>query len=169
MRNLEKNGDVVMESVYRISKTELARKIRQVFHSVQRGGAVIVESHGQPEAAILDIPDYYILRAVTRYQAGAPEIDPDAGLPDEALSGLEEQERYQQVVAHYLAGGISLGRAAELLELPWVDLRARLQRLGVPILAGPESVDELRQEIKALKAWEGKRKNRSPIQNLDEI
>jgi predicted HTH domain antitoxin len=150
-----------MESVYRISKTDLARKIRQVFHSVQRGGTVIVESHGQPEAAILDIPDYYILRAVARYHAEPLEVNPEAGLPDEALTSLPEQERYDLVIAHYLAEAISLGRAAELLELPWVDLRSRMHRLGVPIRVGPETVEALRVEVEVLKAWEAQGKNRS--------
>jgi len=139
---------VSLESIYHISKTELARKIRQVFQSVQRGGAVIVESHGQPEAAILDIPDYYILRAVTRYHADRPEIDPEADLSEEILAGLPEQERYDRVMAHYLAGAISLGRAAEVLELPWVDLRARLQRLGVPMSFAPETVEEAREDAR---------------------
>jgi hypothetical protein len=144
----EEFGGDVMETVYRISKTELARKIRQVFRSVQRGGAVIVESHGQPEAAILDIPDYYILRAVTRFQAERPEIDPETGLPEDALFGMPEQERYKRVIAHYLSGGISLGRAAELLELPWVDLRARLHRLGVLMRFAPETVEEALEDAR---------------------
>ena len=144
-----------MEYTYRISKTDLARKTRQVIRSVQRGGTVIIESHGQPEAAILDIPDYYILRAVTRYQAQPPVIDPKAGLTEERLAGVQEpQERYDMVIAHYLAGAISLARAAELLELPWIDLRARLHRLGAPVRIGPDNVDELRAELEALKAWE---------------
>jgi hypothetical protein len=150
-----------MEAVYKISKTELARKIRQVFHTVQRGGAVIVESHGQPEAAILDIPDYYILRAVISYQAEGQGINPEAGLPDEFIVGLSEQERYNHVIAHYLAGAINLGRAAELLELPWIDLRLRLYRLGVPIRGGMETVEEQRQEFEAVKVWEQQRKKLS--------
>lgn len=149
-----------MESVYRISKTDLARKIRQVFHSVQRGGTVIVESHGQPEAAILDIPDYYILRAVTRYHAGPLEIDPQAGLPDEAIAGRSEQERYDLTLAYYLAGAISLGRAAELLSLPWADLRARLHRLNVPMKFGPESVEEAREEARIASEFARKARGR---------
>ncbi len=151
----------MMEPVYRISKTELARNIRQVFTSVQRGGMVIVESHGQPEAAILDIPDYYILRAVTRYQAEQPEIDIEAGLSEEAVAHLPEEERYYSVIAHYLAESISLSRAAELLSLAWVDLRGRLHRLGLPIRVGPETIEELRQELDNIEAWEKHNKQAS--------
>jgi predicted HTH domain antitoxin len=145
-----------MESVSRVSKTDLARKIRQVFRSVQRGGTVIVEGHGQPEAAILDILDYYILRAVARYHAQQPKTDPDAGLPDESLANLGDQERYDLVIAHYLAGAISLGRAAELLELPWVDLRYRLLRLNVPMRFAPETAEEALEDAQVAGEWSRK-------------
>jgi prevent-host-death family protein len=144
-----------------ISKTDLARKTRQVIKSVQRGQTVIVESHGQPEAAILDMPDYYLLLAATRSHAQSLEIDPEAGLPEEALLEASPQARYDQVIAHYLAGALSLGRAAELLELPWADLRARLSRLGLPILLGPENISELQAEMDALTKWEKRQKRRS--------
>ena len=150
-----------MEYLAYISKTDLARKTRQVIKSVQRGQTVIVESHGQPEAAILDMPDYYLLLAATRSHALSLEIDPEAGLPEEALLEASAQARYDQVIAHYLAGWLSLGRAAELLELPWADLRARLSRLGLPILLGPENISELQAEMDALTKWEKRQKRRS--------
>jgi prevent-host-death family protein len=145
-----------MEYISFISKTDLARKTRQVIHSVQRGQTVIVESHGQPEAAIMDMPDYYILLAATRYHAHPQEIDRDAGLTEDSLSGLSIQGQYDRVIAHYLAEAISFGRAAELLDLPWVDLRTRFNRLGLPILLGLENVDELRSEMETLDKWEKK-------------
>jgi prevent-host-death family protein len=150
-----------MEYFAYISKTELARKTRQVIKSVQRGKTVIVESHGQPEAAILDMPDYYLLLAATRSHARSLEIDPEAGLPDEALDETSQQDRYDWIIAHYLAGALSLGRAAELLDLPWADLRARLSRLGLPILLGPENINELQAEIDAVAKWEERQKPRS--------
>jgi len=58
------------------------------------------------------------------------------------------------VLAYYLGEAISLGRAAELLGLPWVDLRLRLARLGIPLRLGPETIEELRAEIEALEKWE---------------
>lgn len=56
--------------------------------------------------------------------------------------------------AYYLGEAISLGRAAELLDLPWAELRLRFLRLGIPILAGPENIGELHDEIEAVKQWE---------------
>ena len=44
-----------------------------------RGQTALIESHGKPGAAIIDIIDYRILRAVMRYHARPPQIDVDAG------------------------------------------------------------------------------------------
>ena len=62
----------------RVPKTELARNTRQVINAVIRGEATLIESHGQPEAAIVDIVDYRIMRAVLRYHARQPAIDKEA-------------------------------------------------------------------------------------------
>jgi hypothetical protein len=145
-----------MDYVSTISKTDLARKIREVFHTVQRGQMVIVENHGQPEAAILDITDYYILMAATRYHTQPPQIDPDEGLADETIEHFAAQDRFDVVLAHYLAGSISLSRTAELLNLPWLDLRSRLYRIGLPVRIGSENIDDLRAEMDALTKWQSK-------------
>ena len=47
-----------------ISKTDLARRTRQIVNQARRGGAVIVESYGEEQVAILDAADYRCLRAV---------------------------------------------------------------------------------------------------------
>jgi hypothetical protein len=145
-----------MDYVSTISKTDLARKTREVFHTVQSGQTVIVENHGQPEAAILDITDYYMLMAAARYHTQPPQISPDEGLADEAIASLTAQDRCDVVIAHYLAGSISLSRAAELLNLPWLDLRSRLYRVGLPVRVGPENIDDLRAEMDALTKWQSK-------------
>ena len=46
-----------------ISKTDLARRTRQIVNQARRGGAVIVESYGEEQVAILDAADYRCLRA----------------------------------------------------------------------------------------------------------
>lgn len=144
-----------MEYQHIVPKTDLARKTRQVLQAVQRGQTAIIESHGQAEAAILDIEDYRILRAVMRYHAHKIQVDPEAGLSDAGLAGFEDpQERVDQVIAHYLGEGISLARAAELLGLPWLLLRTRFLKLDVPLLAGPGEPDEVRDELRAITRWE---------------
>ena len=128
-----------MTVVQRVSRTELARNTRRVLTDVQRGRTALIESHGEPEAALLDIVDYRILRAVMRYYAGVPSIDAEAGLPEAVVQEVGDTEaRYALVFAHYLAESISLARVAELLDLSWLELRTRCIRLDVPLRAGPD-------------------------------
>jgi predicted HTH domain antitoxin len=143
-----------MQSIQRVRKTDLARSTRQVINNVLRGQTAVVESHGQPEVAIMDIVDYRITRAVMRYYAQQPEIDVEEGLADQQVTSTSDpQERFNLILAHYLAGAISLGRAAELLELPWVDLRTRFQRLDVPLRVAPSDLQEARLDVEVAEAW----------------
>ena len=59
-----------------LPKTELARKTRQVLREVQRGYTVLIESHGQAEAVILDIVDYRIVRGFMAYHTRPPKVNP---------------------------------------------------------------------------------------------
>ena len=143
-----------MRPIKRVRKTDLARSTRQVINNVLRGQTAVVESHGQPEVAIVDIVDYRITRAVMRYYAQQPEIDVEEGLADQQVTSTSDpQERFNLILAHYLAGAISLGRAAELLELPWVDLRTRFQRLDVPLRVAPSDLQEARLDVEVAEAW----------------
>jgi predicted HTH domain antitoxin len=141
-------------SVRLVSKTELARNTRQVIDAVLCGQTVVVEHRGQPQVAILDIVDYRILRAVLLYHARPPEIAPLAGLADERVTALSDpQERFDLVLAHYLAEAISLGRAAELLDIYRLDLQDRFARLDVPLRIGPATLEEARAEVAAIRSW----------------
>ena len=148
-----------MESVRSVRKTDLARNTRQVINAVLRGQMAVVESHGQPEVAIMDILDYHIMRAALRYHAQEPEIDAEAGLADQDVESLADlQARFDRVLAYYLGGAISLGRAAELLGLPWLDLRTRFLRLDVPVRVSPEDLDKARADVEAASAWAATRR-----------
>lgn len=143
-----------MEYIQHIRKTDLARNTHQIIRDVQRGYTVLVENHGQPEAAILDIVDYHILLAVTAFYAHPVELEPDAGLNSEHLSKLNSpQEIYDLVMTYYLADAISLGKTAELLDLPWLDLRTRFIRLDIPIKLGPEDETEAGAEAEAARKF----------------
>jgi predicted HTH domain antitoxin len=143
-----------MQSIKRVRKTDLARSTRQVINNVLRGQTAVVESHGQPEVAIMDIVDYRITRAVMRYHAQQPEIDVEEGLADQQVTSTSDpQERFNLILAHYLAGAISLGRSAELLELPWLDLRTRFQRLDVPLRVAPSDLQEARLDVEVAEVW----------------
>jgi hypothetical protein len=148
-------SEIGMEAVIRISKTDLARNTRQVINDVLRGHTAFIESHGKPEAAIIDIVDYRILRAVMRYHMLRPKVDPDAGLVEADLQrSPDAQARYDQVMAHYLAGGISLGRAAELLGTSWLDLRTRCLRLDVLGPAAPATPAEASADLEMAARWD---------------
>ncbi len=134
----------------RVRKTDLARNTSHIIRNVLRGQPAVVESHGQPEVAIVDVIDYLILRALAHYYAHQPPVLDPNGPSDSEFENLGEQERYNRAMDYYLAGAISTGRMAELLGIPWSDLRERFNRLGVPLFLGPELLEEARQEADTL-------------------
>jgi hypothetical protein len=144
-----------METLERIRKTDLARQTREVIRNVQRGQTALIESHGQPEAALIDIIDYQIMRAVIRYHLHPERVDRTVALEPAKLGSLPStQDRYDQVFAYYLAGGIDLLQAADLLDLSWLDLRTRCLRLDVPLqtvpAVPPEPLQNIQQVLEAL-------------------
>jgi predicted HTH domain antitoxin len=144
----------IMELVQHVSRTDLARNLQQVIRAVQRGRMAVVETHGEPEIAIMDITDFRILRAVMRRYVQETRVEVSEGLADASVSALSDvQERYNLVMAHYLAGAISLSRAAELLNMPWLELRARFLRLDVPLRAAPADLDEALADVETAAAW----------------
>jgi hypothetical protein len=147
-----------------INKTDLARRTRQVVDQARRGRAVIVESYGEEQVAILDAADYRCLRAMAAYYSLPPHSAPvndEAMAPrgvDEgevqgpiASSGGDAQTGWDRVIAAYLDGDISLGRAAQLLDMSRFDLQERFNRLGLPLRVGPVDLSEARREAAALR------------------
>jgi predicted HTH domain antitoxin len=146
---------MTMEYRQRISKTDLARNTHRVIREAQRGYTVVVESHGQPEVAIVDILDFRIQRAAIRYFADPEKFSEDPEITEAALESLpDEQARCDLVIGHYLAIHMSLGRAAELLSMPIDELRIRMVRSGIPLRLGPKDMDELRTELKTIERFE---------------
>ena len=149
-----------MHHIETISKTDLARRTRQVVDRARRGGTVIVESYGEEQVAIMDAIDYRILRAVTAYQSLPPRAAP-VNNPDVEPSGLSEtqveyviqkadgsaQMRWNYVLAAYLDGHISQGRAATLLGVSTYELDERFRRLDIPRRIGPETVKEAQADV----------------------
>ena len=142
-----------MDTIQRIPKTDLARNTSQIIRKVQRGQTILVENHGQPEAAILDILDYRILRAVLSYHRYMPAVNPE-GLSVQDLQTLEDpQDKFDLTIAHYLSGAISLAHTAELLELPALNLQTRFIRLDVPVHLGAEDEEDARAEVDAARKF----------------
>jgi len=143
-----------MNVVQRVSRTNLARNTRRVLNDVQRGRTVLIENYGEPEAALLDIVDYRILQAAMRYHAEMPEIASGAGLSEGTIQALDDPDAlYELVFAHYLAGSISLARAAELLEMPWLELRTRCLRLNVSLRSAPAEAAEAADDVAMAEDW----------------
>jgi predicted HTH domain antitoxin len=102
----------------------------------------------------MDFVDRLINQAVVRYFDQRPIIDDKEGLADQHVAQLaDRQARFDLVLAYYLAGVISLGRVAELLELPWPDLRIRFRRLNVPLHTAPTDLHEARLDVEIAQAW----------------
>ena len=143
-----------MTLIQRVSRTDLARNTRRVLRDVQRGRTALIESHGEPEAALVDIVDYRILRAVMRYYAELPANDSETGLSEVAVQALDDlNERYALVFGRYLSGSISLARAAELLDMSWLELRTRCLRLDVPLRTAPQDAAEAASDVATIEAW----------------
>ncbi len=140
-----------MEYEQRISKTDLARSTHQVIREAQRGYTVLVENHGQPEVVIVDIIDFQLQKAAMHYFGFPKEFEQDIEISEAGLKSLpSDQDRFNLVIGHYLAIHISIGRSAELLGMSSPELQVRLMRLGVPLRMGPESQEELDNEMKVI-------------------
>jgi hypothetical protein len=146
-----------------ISKTDLARRTRHVLEQARRGRTVIVESYGEEQVAILDVLDYRILRAVAAYRAASPQTASlfvgasvprglDLGEVEQAIERAagDAQAGWDRVFAAYLDGDISLGRAAELIGLSRLELADRFRRLGLPLMTGPTTLQEAREDYSVL-------------------
>lgn len=140
-----------MDYEQRISKTDLARSTHHVIREAQRGYTVLVENHGHPEVAIVDIVDFQLQRAAIHYFSSPKEYEKDIEISEAILETLPtDQDRFNLVIGHYLAVHISIGRSAELLGMSPPELQVRLGRSGIPLRMGPESQEELDNEVKII-------------------
>jgi prevent-host-death family protein len=121
-----------------ISRTDLARKTREIVEQVRQGQPIMVESYGQEQIVLLDALDYKLLRALGQYAAAQAD-----------LADVVSDDNVSQAVTTYLEQRISLSKTAELLNLSRFDLMARFERLGIPLRLGSATVDEAQQEIEA--------------------
>jgi predicted HTH domain antitoxin len=80
----------------------------------------------------------------------------------ERLLGENEELRWSLVVQAYQEQRINLGKAAELLDMPEVDLRQRFTELGIPLRLGPADLEEAQAEVKSVRAWYRREEPRRP-------
>ena len=67
------------------------------------------------------------------------------------ILAADEELRWSLVVSAYLDESISLGKAAELLEMHPIELRKIFLAKGIPLRLGPISKEEAQAEIDALR------------------
>jgi prevent-host-death family protein len=113
-----------------ISQADLTNKIQEIVDRVQRGEVMVVEQSGQEQVVLLDLLDFRLLWALAQCAT------------DEKERKEEPEDQDIQPLRAYLADEISLGKAAELLNLSRFELQARFLRLGVPLRIGPSTLDE---------------------------
>ena len=85
-----------------VSKTELARRTREVIDRVRHGGRhVVVENYGSPEVAIIDIEEYRHLMQLAEQEREALRRRQEESLIDRltATRRLTRQEA-AEVIAH---------------------------------------------------------------------
>jgi hypothetical protein len=63
-----------------------------------------------------------------------------------AVVGNCHDDDWQGPLADYLADRISLGRLAELIGVPLLDLQARFHKLGLPLRWGAQTIEEAKME-----------------------
>jgi predicted HTH domain antitoxin len=142
-----------MKYEQRISKTDLARSPHRVIREAQRGYTVLIENHGQPEVAIVDIVDFQLQRAAIHFYSFPKEYKKDLEVTEALLASLTtDQDRFNMVIGHYLAEHQSIGRSAELLGMSTPELMMRLGHAGVPLRVGPQSAEELEEEVRLIEA-----------------
>jgi hypothetical protein len=135
----------------RVRKTDLARNTSQVIRKVLRGQTAVIESHGQPEAALMDIVDFQLQRAAMQYFGYPQKFEEDIEISPAILDSLpDEQARYDLVLGHYLSVHLSLAKAGELLGMTSNEIRSRLVRLEIPLRVGPINIDEIRDELESI-------------------
>ena len=135
-----------METSIFIRKTDLARQTRRLTRDAQSGLIIVVENRGQPELAIIDYLDYRILRATLRCYVDPVEVDSRTVLVDELLANWGLTEKVEIIMTYYLAEAMTLGRAAEMLGIPMLDLRTRFLRLDVPLRESPAEAAEAAED-----------------------
>ena len=64
-----------------------------------------------------------------------------------ALFLLHPNQKLQMITTAYRAGDLSLGKSAELMGVSSEEMKELLLRQGVKIHLGPETEDELKQEL----------------------
>jgi prevent-host-death family protein len=117
-----------------ISPSDLSQRTREILDRVQQGELAVVASEGAERIVLLDALDFRLLQTLALCATG---------------EGDEGELLEAQMLRDYLAERISLGKAAELLQLTRFELEGSFQRLGISIRRGARSIEDAQAEIAA--------------------
>jgi hypothetical protein len=134
-------ADVENQEFQKVTRTDLVRDSGEVFDNLLRGRAVLVEKHGKPQAVLMDIYDFYGLRAAAYYGIQEEKMSPE-DLDAFVKNGPEEEEVHVKVIGEYLAEGITLEKAAALLGITSLELKSRFIRLQLPVREGEDDGED---------------------------
>jgi prevent-host-death family protein len=121
-----------------VSPKELGQRADEMVERVEHGEMAVIESAGRERAVLLDATDYRLLRILAACASDSRGCQ--AG--DQGVCSTDIQ-----TLRDFLAGVISLGKAAQLLGLSRFDLMERFRRLDVPLGLGPSSLEDVLAEI----------------------
>ncbi len=124
-----------------ISQTDPAKRTQELVDRVKHGEVAVVETSGQEQAVLLEPLDFRLLQALAQ-----------CAIEEKKDLGKEASHPDARSLRAYLAGEISLGKAAELLGLSWFSLQASFLRLGVPLRLGPATLEDAWEEIRAARS-----------------
>jgi prevent-host-death family protein len=120
-----------------ITQADLARKTQEVFDRARHGEVTVVKTAGEEQVVLLDALDFRLLQALAQCAI------------EENGREHEGEDQDSRVLRAYLSDEISLGKAAELLNLSRFELQERFYRIGVPLRLGPTTLEEARAEVTA--------------------
>lgn len=123
------------QELLKVTRTELVRDSGEIFDSLLRGRVAMIEKRGKPQAILIDVYDFYSLRAAAFHGIHKVKLSKKA-LEEFIKSGPGEDELHVKVIGQYLAKGITLEKAAELLGITSLELKSRFLRLNLPIKGG---------------------------------
>jgi hypothetical protein len=122
------------------SRADLTGKPQEVADRVHHGEVAVIEGFCQGPVVLLDALDFRLLQALAQCAI------------DEKERAQEPEDQDVRTLRAYLADDISLGKAAELMNLSRFELQERFLRLGVPLRIGPGTLDEAWAEIQAARS-----------------
>jgi len=137
---LDKANQAFVEVDRHAGEPDVLEKLLSVFAALSSRMILIVlgEQSELTEEMVRDVPraDFYLQKAI----GGEPAVDPE----EQSFEHIRREVFKEGAILAYQKADISVGRGAELANLPMKEFEEALAAAGVKPKYGPETVDELR-------------------------